>query len=43
MTSRSCTDLGAASPDGRLLYSSGADEKVRVWEKVLMRKGWDGL
>jgi WD40 repeat protein len=31
MKSRSCTNCGAASPDGRLLYSGGTDEKVKVW------------
>jgi len=35
MTSRSCTNCGAASPDGRLLYSGGADEKVKVWDALM--------
>ena len=61
MTSGSGPNCGVGSPDARLLYGGGADEKVgavaagtgglfasgggavRVWEKVLTRKGWDGL
>jgi len=34
MTSRSCTNYTAASLDGWLLYSGGADEKVEVWDAL---------